>query len=89
MPNQAEPNANNSLGDLLCAMMPGNLVRSENTQTFPAHPGRHADALITVRSSSIGSGSEGRVAFLRRAFDGVWGRATPVSRHGSFGPRPA
>ena len=52
MPNQTEPNANNALGDLLRAMMPGSLVRSENTQTFPAHPGRHADVLITTPGRS-------------------------------------
>ena len=48
MPNQTEPNANNALGDLLRGMMPGSEVRSENTQTFPAHPGQHADVLITT-----------------------------------------
>ncbi len=45
MPNQTEPNANNVLGDLLRAMMPGSRVLSENTQTFPA---QHADVLITA-----------------------------------------
>ena len=39
MPNQIEPNVNNTLGDLLRGMMPGSKVLSENTQTFPAHPG--------------------------------------------------
>ncbi len=55
MPNQTEPNANNALGDLLRGMMPGSEVRSENTQTFPAHPGQHADVLITApgRSSVV------------------------------------
>lgn len=49
MPNQTEPNANNALGDLLRAMMPGSEVRSENNQTFPAHPGQHAtDLVVTV-----------------------------------------
>ena len=52
MPNQTEPNANNALGDLLRAMMPGSEVRSENTQTFPAHPGQHADVLITAPGRS-------------------------------------
>ena len=52
MPNQTEPNANNALGDLLRAMMPGSLVRSENTQTFPTYPGRHADVLITTPGRS-------------------------------------
>ena len=47
MPNQTEPNANNALGDLLRGMMPGSRVLSENTQTFPAHPGQHADVLVT------------------------------------------
>ena len=48
MPRQTEPNANNALGDLLRSMLPGCQVRSENTQTFPNHPGRHADVLITA-----------------------------------------
>ena len=52
MPNQTEPNANNVLGDLLRAMMPGSRVLSENTQTFPAHPGQHADVLITAPGRS-------------------------------------
>ena len=52
MPNQTEPNANNALGDLLRAMMPGSRVLSENTQTFPAHPGQHADVLITAPGRS-------------------------------------
>ena len=47
MPNQIEPNANNALGNLLKGMMPTCEERSENTQTFAVHPGRHADALIT------------------------------------------
>ena len=45
MPHQTEPNANNALGDLLRSMLPGCQVRSENTQTFPNHLGRHADVL--------------------------------------------
>ena len=52
MPNQTEPNANNALGDLLRGMMPGSWVLSENTQTFPAHPGQHADVLITAPGRS-------------------------------------
>ena len=52
MPQQTEPNANNTLGDLLRTMMPGSEVRSENTQTFPAHPGRHADVLVTTPGRS-------------------------------------
>ena len=48
MPRQTEPNANNALGDLLRGMMPLCEVRSENTQTFTNHPGRHADVLITA-----------------------------------------
>ena len=52
MPNQIEPNVNNTLGDLLRGMMPGSKVLSENTQTFPAHPGRHADILITTLGRS-------------------------------------
>ena len=52
MPNQIEPNANNALGNLLKGMMPTCEVRSENTQTFPEHPGRHADVLITSAGRS-------------------------------------
>ena len=52
MPNQTEPNANNALGDLLRGMMPGSRALSENTQTFPAHPGQHADVLITAPGRS-------------------------------------
>ena len=48
MPRQAEPNANNALGDMLRGMMPGCEVRSENTQTFIDPPGRHADVLIVA-----------------------------------------
>ena len=52
MPQQTEPNANNALGDLLRTMMPGTRILSENTRTFPAHPGRHADVLITTPGRS-------------------------------------
>ena len=52
MPNQIEPNANNALGNLLKGMMPTCEVRSENTQTFPEHPGRHADVLVTAAGRS-------------------------------------
>ena len=52
MPQHTEPNANNALGDLLRAMMPDSKVFSENTQTFPAHPGRHADVLVTTPGRS-------------------------------------
>ena len=52
MPRQTEPNANNVLGDLLRSMMPGCEVRSENTQTFTDHPGRHADVLIAAPGRS-------------------------------------
>ena len=52
MPRQTEPNANNALGELLRGMMPGCEVRSENTQTFPDHPGRHADVLIAAPGRS-------------------------------------
>ena len=48
MPRQTEPNANNALGNLLRRMMPGCTVRSENTQTFIGHAGRHPDVLITA-----------------------------------------
>ncbi len=47
MPHQTEPNANNASGSLLRNMLRTCVVRSENTQTFAVHPGRHADALIT------------------------------------------
>ena len=49
---QIEPNANNALGNLLRDMLPDSRVLSENTQTFPAHPGRHADVLITTSGRS-------------------------------------
>ena len=52
MPRQTEPNANNALGDLLRSMMPGCEVRSENTQTSPDYPGRHADVLIAAPGRS-------------------------------------
>ena len=52
MPRQTEPNANNALGDMLRGMMPGCEVRSENTQTFSDHPGRHADVLIVAPGRS-------------------------------------
>ena len=52
MPRQTEPNANNALGDMLRGMMPGGEVRSENTQTFIDHPGRHADVLIVAPGRS-------------------------------------
>ena len=54
MPQQTEPNANNALGDRLRTMMPDSKVFSENTQTFPAHPGRHADVLVTTPARSPG-----------------------------------
>ena len=46
-PRQTEPSVNNALGNLLRGMMPTCTVRSENTQTFPDFPGRHADVLVT------------------------------------------
>ena len=53
MPNQIEPNANNALGNLLRGMFSSTWkVRSENTQTFPEHPGRHADVLVTAAGRS-------------------------------------
>ena len=52
MPRQTEPNANNSLGELLRGMMPGCGGRSESTQTFPDYPGRHADVLIAALGCS-------------------------------------
>ena len=52
MPRQTEPNANNALGEMLRGMMPGCEVRSENTQTFIDHPGRHADVLIVAPGHS-------------------------------------
>ena len=54
MPRQTEPNANNALGDLLRGMMPGCEIRSENTQTFVDHAGRHADVLIAAPGRSPG-----------------------------------
>ena len=52
MARQSEPNSNNALGDLLRSLLPGCNVRSENTQTFPTYPGRHADILITAPGRS-------------------------------------
>ena len=52
MPRQTEPNANNALGDMLRGMTPDCEVRSENTQTFIDHPGRHADVLIVAPGRS-------------------------------------
>ena len=52
MPHQTEPNANNALGNLLKGMLPTCRVLSENTQTFPDHPGSHADVLITAAGRS-------------------------------------
>ena len=52
MPRQTEPNANNAFGDLLRGMMPGCEIRSENTQTFVDHAGRHADVLIAAPGRS-------------------------------------
>ena len=49
---QMEPNVNIALGNLLRAMMPTCTVRSENTQTFPDYPGRHADVLVTASGRS-------------------------------------
>ena len=51
-PKQMEPNVNNALGNLLKGMMPTCTVLSENTQTFPDHPGRHADVLVTATGRS-------------------------------------
>ena len=51
-PKQIEPSVNNALGDLLRGMMPTCNIRSENTQTFPNYPGRHADVLITATGRS-------------------------------------
>ena len=51
-PKQMEPNVNNALGNLLKSMMPTCTVLAENTQTFPDHPGRHADVLVTATGRS-------------------------------------
>ena len=51
-PKQIEPSVNNALGNLLRGMMPTCVVLSENTQTFPDYPGRHADVLITATDRS-------------------------------------
>ena len=51
-PKQMEPNVNNALGNLLKGMMPTCTVLAENTQTFPDHPGRHADVLVTAAGRS-------------------------------------
>ena len=52
MPHQTEPNANNALGVLLRRMLPGCVVRSEQTQTLADYPGRHSDNLITAPGRS-------------------------------------
>ena len=46
--HQTEPNVNFALGGLLQGMMPGCLVRSENTQLIVGHPGLKLDNLITA-----------------------------------------
>ena len=51
-PKQMEPNVNNALGNLLKSMMPTCTVLAENTQTFPDHPGRHGDVLVTATGRS-------------------------------------
>ena len=51
-PKQTEPNVNYTLGNLLKGMMPTCTVLAENTQTFPDHPGRHADVLVTATGRS-------------------------------------
>ena len=51
-PRQTEPSVNNVLGNILREMMRTSVVRSENTQTFPDYPGRHADILITTDGRS-------------------------------------
>ena len=52
MPQQTEPSANNALGNILRQMMRGSQILSENTQTFPDYPGRHADVLVTAPGRS-------------------------------------
>ena len=53
MPQQTEPNVNNTLGDLLRAMMPDSEVSSPRTPRHsPPHPGRHADVLVTTPGRS-------------------------------------
>ena len=51
-PKQMEPNVNIALGNLLKSMMPTCKVLSEHTNTFPEHPGRHADVLVTATGRS-------------------------------------
>ena len=51
-PKQMEPNVNIALGNLLAAMMPTCNVLPEHTGTFPDHPGRHADVLVTATGRS-------------------------------------
>ena len=51
-PKQTEPNVNYTLGNLLKGMMPTCTVLAENTHTFPDHPGRHADVLVTATGRS-------------------------------------
>ncbi|MDE2939859.1 MAG: hypothetical protein OXR67_13240 [Chloroflexota bacterium] len=51
-PKQMEPNVNLALGNLLEAMMPTCTVLAEHTNTFPDHPGSHADVLVTATGRS-------------------------------------
>ena len=77
MPRQTEPNANNALGDILRGMMPGCDARSENTQTFSDHPGRHADVLVTCPPGLGPRIPRIRLGFsLGGAFSGVFHRKT-------------
>ena len=52
MPRQAEPSANNALGNLLQAMLPRSEVRSEHIGTIAGHPGLRPDVLISAPGSA-------------------------------------
>ena len=51
-PRQIESTTNVALAALLQPMLPGCVVRSEQTQTIAGHPGRHPDVLITAHGRS-------------------------------------
>ena len=51
-PRQIESTTNVALAALLQPMLPGCVVRSEQTQTIVDHPGRHPDVLITAPGRS-------------------------------------
>ena len=51
-PHQIESTTNVALADLLRSILPGCIVRAEQTQTIVGHSGRHPDLLITTPGRS-------------------------------------